>query len=422
MMKQKCYLKGFFFIFIVILFASSNLKAQNQGLYADTIKWPNSNAITVNLRAKNFRNVFGFYGTVKWDITTLQFVSLAGNSSFGASNFSFGTAHASAQGYVTYIYTDFAANHTVADGTIIMSLKFNVINNPLSTYNNNVVYFANSPQTIEIDTAADIAGLSDLAALASPNIERHISGYVSFARPPVLTYASGNVKDSITNRPVGCTYQWTVNGSNVTGTSINSYNNAPAGSVCLSITYPNATVVNCTNAVLPIQLNSFTGKLVGNKVLLTWSTSNEVNNKGFVIEKSLDGITFNQIGFVNADNATTSQHQYNYTDDYANNAAWYRLNQVDNDGKSSYSNAVRIVSSSKDVILVYPNPTKNFVHIEGDKITCVSISNTLGKVVMQKNFDGVSATTLNIATLTSGFYLLNVKTATSTTVSKLVVE
>lgn len=422
-MKLKIYKKVFFVLAFLTVSSIATVNAQNQGLYADTVKWPNSTAITVNIKASHFTNVINFQGSIKWDKNSLQFVSVAGNAALTASNYLFGTGSAVAQGYLTYIYSDASANHTVADGTVIMTINFNVINNPVSTYNNNVIYFSNSPTSIGIDTAADLAGLSDLATLNSPNGENHISGYVSFARPPVLSYAAGNVTDSITNRPSGCTYQWTLDGNNVAGTSISSYDNSLPGQVCLTITYPNSTTVSCLGgAITPVKLTSFNGKIQDSKAILSWTTANEINNKGFAIERSFDGNSFSQIGFVNADNSATTQHNYSYADVFTNKVTWYRLKQVDNNGKYSYSNSIRLIASTNGSTLVYPNPTRDFVKIEGDKISTVSISNILGKVVLKQDFSNVNTATLNISSLSQGVYLVSVKNATTNSLIKLIVE
>lgn len=422
-MNFKIYKKLLLSLVLLTITAINTVSAQNQGLYADTIKWPNSNAVTVNIRASHFTNVINFQGSIRWDKNSLQYVSVVGNAALTTSNYLFGTASAISQGYLTYIYSDAAANHTVPDSTIIMTINFTVINNPLSTYNDNVIYFSNTPTAIGIDTAADVAGLSDLATLNSPNGENHTSGYVSFARPPVLSYAAGNVTDSITNRPVGCTYQWTLDGNNVAGTSISSYDNSLPGQVCLTITYPNSTTVSCLGgAITPVKLTSFNGKIQDSKVMLSWATVNEVNNKGFAVERSFDGTNFTQVGFVNADKSTAAQHSYAYAEIFTNKVTWYRLKQVDNNGKYSYSNTVRLAASSTGSTIIYPNPTRNFVKIEGEKISNVSISNILGKVVLKQDFSNVNATTLNIASLSQGVYLVSVKSAATTSLTKLIVE
>ncbi len=424
-MKMKLYKNLLRKSLLVLLIALSinKAQAQNQGFYIDTVKWPNSNAITINIKAKAFNNVINFAGSIHWDKNSLQYVSQAGNSSLGSSNYSFGIGSVS-QGILTYIYSDAAAIHTVADGTNIISINFTVINNPLSTYSDNVVSFSNSPTPLDIDTTTDIAGLSDYGSILYPNIENHISGYVSFARPAVLSYAGGNITDSVTNRPAGCTYQWFESGNPVAGPNSSTYNNSPSGTYTLKVTYPNGTVVTSTNSVLPIKLNSFNGKFIDNTNQLSWSTSNEVNTNIFDVERSVNGKDFFSIGKVKAIGNSNTAQNYNFVDANVNNTPmyYYRLKSVDNNGSYGYSNIITIAKDNKATISLYPNPSRNVVTIEGDKIEKIVVTNLLGKTVLVKNVNAVNNTTLNIADLAKGFYNVNVINANTTKSLKLIVE
>jgi hypothetical protein len=423
-MKMKFYTKtciAFFTLFA--MFTSTKLSAQNQGLYADTVKWPNSNNITVNIKAKSFTNVINFQGSIRWDKNSLQYTSNTQNTATLGSNFLMGTG-STAQGILTYIFSDASANHTVPDGTNVISINFTVINNPVSTYSDNVITFSNTPTSIGIDTAADVANLSDYGSISAPNLENHTAGYVSFARPAVLSNSGTDITDSVTNRPVGCTYQWFQNGSAISGPASSNYTNAPAGLDSVRITYPNGTVVSCIAAVLPIKLNSFNGRFVDNTNQLSWSTSSEINTNIFDIERSINGKDFFSIGKVKAiGNSTTSQN-YNFTDANVNNAPmyYYRLKSVDNNGSYSYSNIIRIAKDSKTTISLYPNPSRNIVTIEVDKIEKIVVTNLLGKTVFVKNVNAVNNTTINVAGLAKGFYNVNVINTNSTKSLKLIVE
>jgi hypothetical protein len=417
-MQKKIY-KKILSLTILFTLSFSLAKSQNQGLYVDTIKWTNSNSIAVKIRANGFNNVIGFQGSIKWDRNTLQYTSQSGNPALGTSNYSFNSTSAVSQGVLTYIYTDAAANHTEIDGTEIITINFNVINNPLSTYNNNIVYFDNTPTQIGIDTAADVANLSDLATLSSPNLERHIAGEVSFARPPVLSISNGNVTDSITNRPVGTTFQWTVNGNPEVGTDIATFNNAPDGNVCLTITYPNNNSVNCLATVLPVKFLSFDGRIVDNIVKLEWATAKEINNKGFAVEKSFDGANFKQIGFINA--SAISSYKFNDVT-FNGTKSFYRLKQIDLNGNFSYSKTILINAKTSSKFTMYPNPTKSFVNISGEKIEQVVVRDMLGKIVYMNNFKDANNVQIATNNLTTGTYNVSVTTKNETTVQRLVIQ
>lgn len=405
------------------MFVATKSNAQNQGLYADTVKWPNSNNITVNIKAKSFTNVINFQGSIKWDKNTLQYTSNTTNTATLGSNFLMGTA-STAQGILTYIFSDASGNHTVPDGTNVISINFTVINNPVSTYDNNVISFSNTPTAIGIDTAADVAGLSDYGSLTAPNLENHTSGYVSFARPAVLSYSGGNITDSVTNRPAGCTYEWFESGNPVAGPNSSTYNNSPSGTYTLKVTYPNGTVVTSVNSVLPIKLNSFNGKYIDNTNQLNWSTATEINTNIFEVERSLNAKDFVSIGKVKAvGNSTTSQSYY-FTDVNVNAAPmyYYRLKTIDNNGSYGYSNVIRILKDNKTTISLYPNPSNGIVTIEGNKIENIVVTNLLGKTVLVKNVGGVNNTTINTGNLAKGLYNVTVSNGTTSSSLKLIVE
>jgi hypothetical protein len=113
---------------------------------------------------------------------------------------------------------------------------------------------------------------------------------------------------------------------------------------------------------LPLTLLSFNGVLKNNQSVLTWSTTNEINNKGFDIEKSTNGRNYIKIGFVNGKGNTSSVSQYNFADAHLENKTnFYRLKQTDIDGRFSYSPVVQIHYKNTDEyqLTIAPNPFSN---------------------------------------------------------------
>jgi hypothetical protein len=113
------------------------------------------------------------------------------------------------------------------------------------------------------------------------------------------------------------------------------------------------------SVILPVNLLAFEAALVGNKVVLKWQTAQEVNNKGFYIEKSSDGISFTALGFVVAN----GNGKYTYSDFGALTPAnYYRLKQQDLDGKYTYSKVVLVETPAGIQKLVnVSGPTGNFL-------------------------------------------------------------
>ena len=114
---------------------------------------------------------------------------------------------------------------------------------------------------------------------------------------------------------------------------------------------------------LPVELTTFTAKLIGKNVKLFWQTSNEINNYGFEVERcalSAESKAWEKIGFVNGNGNSNSPKDYSFTDDQNNltGIIKYRLKQIDNDGQFDYSDIITITLSPNDFELFqnYPNP------------------------------------------------------------------
>lgn len=146
---------------------------------------------------------------------------------------------------------------------------------------------------------------------------------------------------------------------------------------------------------LPVTLLTFNGKASGADVVLNWTTALEVNNKGFQVERSIDGSIFKSIGFMEGTNTSRVQ-SYTLVDRQAFSSAnapvlYYRLKQVDNNGKFAYSNMVRVVNvkqQSGTLALVYPNPFVSYVNIvleaESNTEASIEVADLNGKVMTSK--------------------------------------
>ena len=171
--------------------------------------------------------------------------------------------------------------------------------------------------------------------------------------------------------------------------------------------------INClVNTVLAVELLDFKGKNTEGGNLLTWRTESEINNNHFVVEKSIDGRVFSNVGTVKGNGTTTATQIYTFTDATPYNAvSYYRLNQVDNDGKTTLSKVIAIRQSiGKNNLKVYPNPTTAVLTIEhASTVQTLEIVNPLGQVVktIQVNAESLQ-TDITTTELTKGVYFLRV--------------
>lgn len=150
------------------------------------------------------------------------------------------------------------------------------------------------------------------------------------------------------------------------------------------------TTANAVATPLPIELTSFTGKVIGHEVELAWKTESELNNDFFTIERSSSVEGFTSLGKVMGQGTTSQRSTYTFTDIYPlNGRAYYRLKQTDFDGTFSYS-AIILVTYDGPVtqtLQVYPNPstgTQLTVELSGvrdQQIIPVAIYDQLGKEI-----------------------------------------
>lgn len=178
---------------------------------------------------------------------------------------------------------------------------------------------------------------------------------------------------------------------------------------------------------LPLQLISFTGKAQGKINLLSWITAYVDNTTDFDIERSTNGKVFAKIGSVAAvDNAR--QHAYTFTDHQplADNN-YYRLKVKDQNGKSIYSNIVRLssVATAGYFVALYPNPAKNKLNISISgtitKEAEISIKDITGKTIKTMTVRG-NDLTINISGLSAGPYTLLYQNGEHQEVQKFMVE
>ncbi len=163
-----------------------------------------------------------------------------------------------------------------------------------------------------------------------------------------------------------------------------------------------------SNTALPVQLISFTAQKENEQVLLQWSTASEQNTKNFVVEHSLDGIQWQNIGNVPASGNSNSVINYSYADTHpAVGMNYYRLLQMDIDGKSNYSE-VRVVKfiNDRQVIALITNPIVNGeLKVQVNKATLLSLYDAFGRLIWKKQASpGIQ--NINLSHYTTGIYLL----------------
>jgi uncharacterized delta-60 repeat protein len=160
-----------------------------------------------------------------------------------------------------------------------------------------------------------------------------------------------------------------------------------------------------STATIPVELVDFTGKNIEHGNLLTWTTASEINNKCFSIEKrQATANSWEVLGSIKANNKASN---YQFTDNSLSCPVnYYRLRQIDNDGKETLSKVIALSSKGISKLKTYPNPVQNSLTIEKDVIGFYHIYNLLGQEVMH----GSMTQQIDVSTLNQGTYILKVDT------------
>ncbi|MBD2723957.1 T9SS type A sorting domain-containing protein [Hymenobacter armeniacus] len=169
---------------------------------------------------------------------------------------------------------------------------------------------------------------------------------------------------------------------------------------------------------LPVQLTRFAANTKGNGIALDWATATEKNSAYFEVQRSANSETFRTIEKVQALGSSTTTHTY-ATLDRAPLAGlnYYRLRQVDADGKESYSSVVSARWSAVTAVELYPNPSSDKVYLNGlDGTVRFRVLNEMGKTLMSGETTGAAG--VSVQTLPAGMYLLELVTETGRTVQR----
>jgi hypothetical protein len=194
----------------------------------------------------------------------------------------------------------------------------------------------------------------------------------------------------------------------------------------------NVTSVDC--ATLPITLLNLSASPNGRKVTLRWATSSEANNRGFDVQRSTDGVNWTTIGFVAGAGNSYATKNYTYLDDNLETRKYYyRLNQLDFDGRSKYSVIVSAVIGGKGEYALgqnYPNPFRNETTIQYTipqsvpvNISLFDISGRTVRVLVNASKEaGTHAVSFNTGVLTRGVYYYKIQAGDFTDVKKLTIQ
>lgn len=215
------------------------------------------------------------------------------------------------------------------------------------------------------------------------------------------------------------------------GTSGTTASGTLITSAAVSSFSPFTLASSTANNAFPITLLNFSAILNNNKVDLKWSTSSEINNDFFTVERCSDFANWETI--LTHKGAGNSNEIINYFDldnNPLNRLTYYRLKQTDFDGKYNYSDIVSVQNIEEQQINIFPNPTNGSFNLSINGVerqnSLIEIYSPLGKMVYSKTIrhqDGVFTTDIDLPNkLSSGIYLIYVNIGDELFREKLIIK
>ncbi len=177
------------------------------------------------------------------------------------------------------------------------------------------------------------------------------------------------------------------------------------------------------NTPLAVNLVKFEAYSRGDDVILSWATASEKNSRQFVIERSMDGGSYESIHVVAIGGDSESAKEYEYTDAGSlvdHSVLYYRLKVDDNDGTYRYSKVVKLTKGKVQAgnLALGPNPVQSISNLSFSLAATTTVSYRVldisGKIVLQDQFEGrkgQNSLLTDFSMLPAGNYVLQMQCA-----------
>ncbi|HEX4372211.1 MAG TPA: T9SS type A sorting domain-containing protein [Puia sp.] len=178
---------------------------------------------------------------------------------------------------------------------------------------------------------------------------------------------------------------------------------------------------NCTNCNIPLPLNieNFSAVNEGNKIALNWTTGGNITGEVFNVQRSTDGINFETIAVVDAQNVNNYSA---YDNNISASQQFYRIEQISQNGSLGYSPIVIVKTGFGAQLMIFPNPVKqkNALSIIYNSLTAGNIQLSLidlsGKILSLKNsllINGRNELSIGMKNILAGTYILKIHSDTN---------
>ncbi len=308
-------------------------------------------------------------------------------------------------------------NHPIAGGVEYADLELNVTNDGpflVSSPNGGETVSSVSPNSITWDPAGTNAG-----AINCQNVNILLSTDGGLTFPTTLVSGTDNDGSESITFPSIMTSNARIKIECATSTCIKFFD----------ISNDEFTIA----PIVPVELTDINAKALKNSIIINWSTASEINNDGFAIQRSesLEDSEFTDIAFVNGNGNSTTIHDYQFEDQNVNQnvSYYYRLKQIDFDGKYEYSPIVsaRLIMDEKLDLRISPIPAKDRLYVSltgAEDILYFEIINTQGQQMKNFALDSQNqfSSTIDIQDLNPGIYYVRTMNNDQVSTTKIIIE
>jgi len=193
-----------------------------------------------------------------------------------------------------------------------------------------------------------------------------------------------------------------------------------------SYTITDASVAGCSSTeslmavscnVTAIELLEFDGRVLDNGNELSWTTASEEQNAYFTLERSEDGVNFEEIAKIESQGDANTRQDYNYLDEVPSQGAYYRLLDTDVTGETNIASDIVFLqrtSLSFELVSVSPIPTVDKVNVQLNTNQAEDISiqvyNAVGQMMIERVIyidEGLNNFGVDLSNYANGMYFLN---------------
>jgi hypothetical protein len=186
----------------------------------------------------------------------------------------------------------------------------------------------------------------------------------------------------------------------------------------------NSAATNCAIVPLPVGYSQWDLHYIDRRVVLSWATETEEENKQFIVQRSGDALVWETIGAVAGNGTSSNDHHYQYVDEEPiEGISYYRLMQVDFNGSPSFTSILSVNTEKPEGFAVYPNPAKDSFTIRTNHKTVedVRISNAVGQQFELPFTETEGGLQIDCRELTKGLYTVSIVSGNSVQTERILI-